>query len=242
MSVVLEPAVRQFCGAAADPPYVSELGPSEARKILEEAQAGRVTKPPVDVEDTMVPAGPSGEVLIRILRPREAPATLRVVVYLHGGGWVLGNTHTHDRLVRELAVGTRAAVRFPSCTLSPEAKYRTAIEKRFAVARWAADHGLDHGPDPERMALAGDSVGGTIAIALTLLARERGGATFRQQVLFYPATNAGFDTPTYQEFAEGHHPRREVMQWFWDQYTTPDILIAKQRHRSRRPRASGGPA
>jgi acetyl esterase len=241
MSVVLESAARQFCGATAGPPYVSELAPSEARKILEEAQAGRVTTPPVDIEDAMVPAGPSGEVSVSILRRRKAPA-LPVVAYLHGGGWVLGNTHTHARLVRELAIGTRAAVRFPSCTLSPEARFPTVIEECFAVVRWVTDHGLDHGPDPERMALAGDSVGGTIAVALTLLARERGGATFRQQVLFYPPTDAGFDTPTYQEFAEGHHPRRDVMRWFWDQYTTPDILITKQRHRSRRPRASGGPA
>jgi acetyl esterase len=220
MPVVLEPAAQQFCDATADPPYLFEIGPRSGRAILDEAQ-GRITKPPVDIEDRLVPRGPRGEVAVRVLRPQEAPATLPVIVYLHGGGWVLGNTHTHDRLVRELAVGTRAAVVFPSYSLSPEATYPTAIEECFAVARWVADYGLEHGLDPERIALAGDSVGGTIAIALTLLAKERGGATFRHQVLFYPATDAGFDTPSYQEFAEGHHLRRDVMQWFWDQYT-PD--------------------
>lgn len=92
MSVVLEPAARQFCDATADPPYVSDFGPREGRRILDLAQAGRVARPLVDIKDTTVPAGPVGEVSVRILRPREAPATLPVVVYLHGGGWVLGNS------------------------------------------------------------------------------------------------------------------------------------------------------
>jgi acetyl esterase len=145
---------------------------------------------------------------------------LPVVVYAHGVGWVIGNRHTHDRLIRELAVGARAAVVFPEYGLSPEAKYPTAIEECYAVASWVNSHGAEHGLDPGRMAVAGDGAGGGIAIALAMLAAERHGAAFRHQVLFYPVTAASFDTASYQEYATGYFLRRDTMQWFWDQYTS----------------------
>jgi acetyl esterase len=107
---------------------------------------------------------------------------------------------------------------FPDYSLSPEAKYPTALEECYAVASWVAHHGAGHGLDPGRMAVAGDSVGGTMAIAVSMLAAERHGAAFRQQVLFYPVTDASFDTGSYQEFATGYFLRRDAMQWFWDQY------------------------
>ena len=220
MSVVLEPAAQQFCDATADPPYVFELGPAEGRKTLDEVQAGPpITKPPVDIEDTIVPGGPGGGCRYESsahrgrLHPACDPSTCTAPV----GFWATA----HPRPARPRA--RRRSARppwFPDYSLSPEAKYPTAIEECFAVARWVADHGLDHGLDPERIAIAGDSVGGTMTIALTLLANERGGATFRQQVLFYPATDASFDTASYREFAEGYHLRRDAMEWFWDQYTT----------------------
>jgi acetyl esterase len=117
-----------------------------------------------------------------------------VVVHLHGAGWVFGNHHTHDRLIRELAVGAQAAVVFPNYSRSPEAKYPTAIQECDAVATWVAEHGQKRGLDPSRIAIAGDSVGGNISAAVTLLAKQRGGPGFRQQVLFYPVTDANFDT------------------------------------------------
>jgi acetyl esterase/lipase len=143
-----------------------------------------------------------------------------VIVYTHGAGWVLGNAHTHDRLVRELCVGTGAAVVFPEYHRSPEARYPQAIEECWTAAAWVSA-GSAAGLDGSRMAIAGDSVGGNLAIALTLLAKQRGGVSFRQQVLFYPVTDAGFDTGSYMQFAEGYFLRRDVMQWFWDQYA-PD--------------------
>ena len=157
---------------------------------------------------------------MRIVRPRQARGPLPVIVYVHGAGWVFGNSHTHDRLIRELAVGAGAAVVFPSYSLSPEAKYPTAIEECYAAAAWVAEQGAGHDLDPARMAVAGDSAGGNMAIALTLLAKERGGVAFRHQVLFYPVTDARFDTGSYEEFATGYFLRRDAMQWFWDQYTT----------------------
>jgi acetyl esterase len=217
---VLEPAAQAFVEATANRPYLFDLGPIAGRKVVDEVQDGAIAKPHVDEEWVTVPGGPSGEVSVRIVRPAGATGLLPAIIYIHGAGWVFGNAHTHDRLVRELAVGANAAVVFPEYSLSPEAKYPTAIEENFAAARWVATHGADKGLDGSRLAVAGDSVGGNMAAALTLLAKERGGVTFVSQVLFYPVTNAAFDTPSYEQFATGYYLRRDAMQWFWDQYTT----------------------
>src|SRR4051794_39576546 len=136
--VVLEPAAQAFADATADPPYLFDLGPVEGRKTVDEVQSDAIDKPDVDIEDTTVPGGPSGEVSVRIMRPKGATGTLPVVIYIHGAGWVFGNSHTHDRLIRELAVGANAAVVFPNYSLSPEARYPTAIEESYAVLRWVA--------------------------------------------------------------------------------------------------------
>ena len=217
---VLEPAAQQFADATANPPFLFDLGPEKGREAVDQVQSADIAKPDVDVSDMTVPGGPSGEVSIRILRPRGATGPLPVIVYIHGAGWVFGNAHTHDRLIRELAVGANAAVVFPNYSLSPEAKYPTAIEESYAVAVWVAQHGAEQDLDPTRIAVAGDSVGGNMTAALTLLAKQRGDVSFVQQVLFYPVTDASFDTESYHQFAEGYFLRRDAMQWFWDQYTT----------------------
>ncbi|MFE1461745.1 alpha/beta hydrolase [Streptomyces nigra] len=217
---VLEPAAQAFAEATAQPPYLFDLGPEAGRKAVDEVQSGEVAKPEVDEEWLTVAGGPTGEVRVRIVRPAGATGTLPVIVYLHGAGWVFGNAHTHDRLVRELAVGAGAAVVFPEYDLSPEARYPVAIEQNHAVARWVVAEGAGHGLDAGRIALAGDSVGGNMAAALTLMAKRRGDVPLVAQVLFYPVTDASFDTESYHRFAEGYFLRRDAMQWFWDQYTT----------------------
>jgi acetyl esterase/lipase len=218
--VVLEPAAKQFTEATANPPYLYQIAPSEGRKIADDLQSDPANLPDADLTDLTVPGGPSGEVRVRVVRPAGATGTLPVILYVHGLGWVFGNSHTHDRLVRELAVGANAAVVFPEYSLSPEAKYPTAIEEIYAVATWIAGSGAGQGLDPARIAIVGDSVGGNMAAAVTLLAKQRGGVSFAQQVLFYPVTDASFDTASYHQFAEGYFLRREAMFWFWDQYTT----------------------
>ena len=221
-TVVLEPAAQEFAAATADPPYLFDLGPVEGRKTVDEVQSGEVEKPDVEITDTTIPGGPSGAVSIRILRPKGAQGQLPVILYAHGAGWVFGNSHTHDRLVRELAVGTGAAVVFPNYSLSPEARYPTAIEEIYSVLEWVAEHGAEQDLDGARIAVAGDSVGGNMTAALTLMAKQRSGPDLRAQVLFYPVTDASFDTGSYHEFAEGYFLRRDAMQWFWDQYTTDE--------------------
>ena len=139
--VDLEPQAKAVVDANANPPFLIELGPEQGRRTVDAVQSGPVRKLTVDFEDTTVPGGPSGQVPVRILRPQGARRPLPVIVYLHGAGWVFGNHHTHDRLIRELAVGAQAAVVFPNYSRSPEAKYPTAIQECDAVARWVAPTG-----------------------------------------------------------------------------------------------------
>jgi acetyl esterase len=217
--VQLEPEAQAFAEASANPPYLFELEPEKGRAVVDGVQAEPISKPPVDIEDRTIDGGPNGQVSVRIVRPSNLPGRLPVIVYLHGAGWVFGNAHTHDRLIRELAVGAQAAVVFPDYSLSPEARYPTALNESYAVLQWVAAGGHDTGLDAARLAVAGDSVGGNMAAAMTLLAKARGGPVIRQQLLFYPVTNAAFDTESYHQFATGYFLRRDAMMWFWDQYT-----------------------
>ena len=137
---------------------------------------------------------------------------------MHGGGWILGNAGTHDRLVRELAIGVNAAVVFVEYDRSPEARYPVAIEQAYATAQWITQHGATEGLDSSRLAVAGDSVGGNMTAALTILAKQRGDVTFVHQSLYYPVTDAGQDTDSYREFADGPYLRAKSMAWFWDAY------------------------
>ncbi|MDT0467321.1 alpha/beta hydrolase [Streptomyces gibsoniae] len=217
---VLEPEARALAEATGNPPYLFDLPPAEGRKAVDEVQSGEIAELAVDEEWITVEGGPTGSVPARIVKPAGADGTLPVIVYIHGAGWVFGNAHTHDRLVRELAVGANAAVVFPEYSLSPEARYPVAIEQNWTVARWIVTDGAAKGLDGTRLAVAGDSVGGNMTAALTLMAKERGGVPLVQQVLFYPVTDARFDTGSYHQFATGYFLRRDGMQWFWDQYTT----------------------
>jgi acetyl esterase len=216
---VLEPEAADFAKATDNPPYLYQLPPAEGRKTVDEVQAGEIDKPAIDEEWITVEDGPTGAVNVRIVKPAGASGTLPVVFYIHGAGWVFGNAHTHDRLVRELAVGAEAAVVFPEFDLSPEAKYPTAIEQNYAAAQWVFAHGAEKGLDAAKFAAIGDSVGGNMTAALTLMAKERGDVHIGQQVLLYPVTNADFDTSSYHQFAEHYFLAREGMRWFWDQYT-----------------------
>lgn len=224
---VLEPAAAAFAEATANPPYLFEIPVAEGRKAVDDVQSGKIAKPEVDEEWVSVQGGPTGTVRARIVRPAGVTGSLPVILYIHGAGWVFGNAHTHDRLVRELAVGARAAVVFPEYDLSPEARYPVAIEQNYAVARWIVAEGAGKGLDAAWIAVAGDSVGGNMAAALTLMAKERGDVPLVAQVLFYPVTDAAFDTDSYQQFAEGYFLRRDGMRWFWDQYTTDETERAQ---------------
>ncbi len=219
--VVLEPESQEFVEATAKPPFLYELTPAEARKVLDDVQAAPIDKLPVKDRWITVPAD-VGDVRVRIVRPPDAVGTLPVILYMHGGGWVLGNADTHDRLVRELADGTEAAVVFVEYDRSPEAHYPVAIEQGYATAQWIVREGDANQLNPERIAIAGDSVGGNMAAALALMANERGDVRFVQQSMYYPVTDAAMDTGSYEQFAEGYFLTAKSMAWFWDAYL-PDL-------------------
>ncbi|MBW8762028.1 MAG: alpha/beta hydrolase [Microbacterium sp.] len=218
--IALEPAAQSFVEATANPPYLYQLTPEDGRKAVDGVQDEPIWKPQVDEEWITVDGGPTGTVPVRIVRPAGAEGALPVILYTHGAGWVFGDAHTHDRLVRDLAVGTGAAVVFPEYDRAPEAQYPTQNEQSYAVARWVAKDGSQKGLDGSRLVVAGDSVGGNMATVLTIMAAQRGDVAFRAQALFYPVTDASFDTASYEEFAEGYFLTLEGMKWFWDQYTT----------------------
>ncbi len=217
--IVLEPSAQGIVDATSIPPFLYELEPAAARKVLDDLQAAPIEKLPIEEEWITVPAA-VGDARVRILKPVDCSGPLPVIVYMHGGGWILGNAATHDRLVRELAVGARAALLFVEYPNSPEAKYPVAIEQGYATAQWAIREGATKGLDATRMAVAGESVGGDMAAALTLMAKQRGDVSFVQTSMYYPVTDAAMDTASYDEFEEGYYLTRKAMEWFWDAYTT----------------------
>jgi acetyl esterase/lipase len=214
---ILEPAAQRFADSTSKPPFLYELGPEGARKVLDDVQAAPIAKPDVDEKWITVPAAVN-DVRVRIVKPVGSTGPLPAVLYVHGGGWILGNAGTHDRLVRELAVGADAAVAFVEYDRSPEAHYPVAIEQAYATAQWITAHGATEGLDASRLAIAGDSVGGNMTAAVAILAKQRGDVRFVHQSLYYPVTDAAQDTDSYREFAEGPFLTAKGMAWFWDAY------------------------
>ena len=157
----LEPAAQQIADATSKPPFLYDLGAEGARKVLDDIQAAPVPKLDVDEKWITVPAT-AGDVQVRVVKPVGAAGLLPAILYVHGGGWILGNAGTHDRPVRELAVGANAALAFVEYERSPEARYPIAIEQAYATAQWIVGHGRTEGLDPTRLAVAGDSVGGNM--------------------------------------------------------------------------------
>jgi acetyl esterase/lipase len=201
-------------------PPLSALSATSARDALLSLQRSvSVAMLPADSSDRTLRGGPTGEITLRIVRPHGASGALPAVMYFHGGGWMLGDSETHDRLVREIAIGAQAAVVFVEYARSPQARYPVAIEQAYAATAWVAAHGTSIGVDASRLAVVGDDVGGTLATVTTLLAKERGGPPIEFQVLLYPVTDANLETQSYREFgAEGYWLTRESMRWFWESY------------------------
>ncbi|RMO82280.1 Lipase [Pseudomonas syringae pv. philadelphi] len=199
---------------------IEQLSPDDARAVLVGAQASvKLTLPKADVsEKTIKVDGQS--ISLNIVRPAGVKGTLPVFMFFHGGGWVLGDFQTHERLVRDLVVGSGAVAVFVNYTPSPEAHYPTAINQAYAATRWVAEHGKEINVDGKRLAVAGNSVGGNMATVVALMAKDKGTPALRYQVLLWPVTDANFDTGSYDQYAEGHFLTRNMMKWFWDNYTT----------------------
>ncbi|MDB6145235.1 MAG: lipase [Pseudomonas sp.] len=204
---------------------MEQMTPKEARAVLVGAQTSvKLTLPKADVsEKTIKVDGQS--INLTIVRPAGVQGTLPVFMFFHGGGWVLGDYPTHERLVRDLVAGSGAVAVFVNYTPSPEAHYPTAINQAYAATQWVSEHGKEINVDGKRLAVVGNSVGGNMAAVVALMAKDKGTPALKLQVLMWPVTDASFDTGSYNQFAEGHFLSRNMMKWFWDNYTTD----AKQR-------------
>jgi acetyl esterase/lipase len=227
---VLDPRTQWFLNFLEElkRPQVFEVPVEDARLMFVKGQQLFAGSPkPARTEDRTLPVGPKGSVSIRIFRPEVSAEALPVVMYFHGGGWVLGDAESYDRFVREIVSGTGAAVVFVEYSRSPEERYPVPLEECFAATKWVAEHSNELGLDATRLAVAGDSAGGNMAAAVCLLAKERRGPRITAQALIYPATGSGFDTPSFKEFAEGYYLTAEASRWFWHQYA-PDRSVDKE--------------
>lgn len=199
---------------------IEQLSPQAARQVLIDAQKG-ATLPAADVtEKTIQVNGKS--IHLNIVKPKGVTATLPVFMFFHGGGWILGDFQTHERLVRDLVVGSGAAAVFVNYTPSPEAHFPVAINEAYAATRWVAEHGKEIGVDGSRLALAGNSVGGNMVAAVALQAKQQKTPAIRYQVMLWPVTDANFDNASYNQFENGYFLSRNMMKWFWDAYTTKE--------------------
>lgn len=219
--ISLEPEAVEVSDANSKPPLIFQLPPWKGRQVLEEAQSTPVCMYPADISKITVNTGKWGEIPVYIVCPEHISSPVNVIFYIHGAGWVFGSFHTHEKLVRELAARTNSILVFPEYSRSPEARYPVAIEQCYYVLcrlpMFLEEEGIQM--DPCTLTVAGDSVGGNMAIAMTFMAKERGGPYIQKQLLYYPVTNACFCSNFYRQFAKGYYLYREGMMWFWDQYT-----------------------
>jgi acetyl esterase len=220
VAVPIHPQIQEildFIESRGVPPHY-ELPPEEARINMLKARAvfsdGTVELP--RVEDRTIP-GPAGELPVRVYGPsREGP--LPVLVYYHGGGWVLGDLDTHDDVCRRLALEAGCMVVSVDYRLAPEHKFPAAVEDSIAAARWVSAHAAELGADSARLAVGGDSAGGNLAAAVALAARDGAGPPIAFQLLVYPVLAHGTDFPSYRENAEGYLLTAIGMKWFWEHY------------------------
>lgn len=217
--VPLEAAAETVCDQASVCPLIFQRPPAQGRQMLEKAQDTPVYMYPAQISVRQVNTDCWGNIPLYLVTPQCDGPIQRIIFYIHGAGWVFGSFHTHEKLVRELAARTNSLVVFPEYTRSPEARYPVAIEQCYFVLTHLEELLGDRYPSPcNSLTMAGDSVGGNMAIAMCLMAEERKGPDIQKLLLYYPVTNACFDTPSYCQFAECYYLYRAGMEWFWDQY------------------------
>jgi acetyl esterase len=218
----LERSARELTEAVAQGPALSGVPLADARKAVEAAQSAPIPMPDID-ESWVILSSPFGDFEVRIVRPQGSTGLLPVILYLHGGGWILGSWITHDLLTRRLAVGANAAVVFVEYSRAPEAKYPVQIEQCYAAARWITEQGAGGGFDATRIAVAGDSAGGNMSTVLALMAKRRGGVELVHQSLYYPMTDANAEgSESLRRFKDGPYGSAEGLAWFWKSYLTGD--------------------
>lgn len=214
----VEPQTQSFLTQLEGGRPIETLSVADARNVLINAQKG-ANLPPARVESKVISVG-QNNIELTIVKPINAADNIPVFMYFHGGGWVLGDYETHERLIRDLVVRSGAAAVYVNYTPSPEAQYPVAINQAYEATKWVAEHGAEIGVDGKRLAVAGNSVGGNMAAVVSLKAKEAGTPNIRFQLLLWPVTDANFNNTSYQQFGDGHFLTTNMMKWFWDNYTT----------------------
>ncbi|HID3697472.1 TPA: alpha/beta hydrolase [Klebsiella pneumoniae] len=197
---------------------MEQLTPQEARQILIGAQKG-VTLPSAQVSEKIITVN-GQSITLKIVKPDNATGTLPVFMFFHGGGWVLGDFPTHERLIRDLVRSSGAAAVYVDYTPSPEARFPVAINQAYEATKWVAEHGQEIGVDGSRLALVGNSVGGNMVASVALQARQFNGPKIRYNVMLWPVTDANFNSASYNQYENGYFLTKNMMKWFWDNYTT----------------------
>ncbi|MEM0942248.1 MAG: alpha/beta hydrolase [Bacteroidota bacterium] len=201
-------------------PALETLSKGDARQVLIDAQ-NAVEVDLSGIEESEKTIQEDGHTInLNIVRPAGVGEELPVFIYIHGGGWILGDYPTHKRMVRDLVVRSGAAAVFVNYTPSPEAQYPTAINEIYAATKWVSENGKQINVDGSRLAVVGNSVGGNMATVTTLLAKEKGGPDIKLQVLLWPVTDASFEQASYKAYGEDRFLTTPIMKWMWDQYTT----------------------
>ncbi|UFM72029.1 alpha/beta hydrolase (plasmid) [Leclercia adecarboxylata] len=197
---------------------MEQLTPQEARQILIGAQKG-VTLPSAQVSEKIITVN-GQSITLKIVKPDNATGTLPVFMFFHGGGWVLGDFPTHERLIRDLVRSSGAAAVYVDYTPSPEAHFPVAINQAYEATKWVAEHGQEIGVDGSRLGLVGNSVGGNMVASVALQARQFNGPKIRYNVMLWPVTDANFNSASYNQYENGYFLTKNMMKWFWDNYTT----------------------
>lgn len=201
-------------------PPLETLPPLEAREVLVNAQASV----PVDlsgIEESEKTISADGyPIQLNIVRPEGVKGKLPVFIFIHGGGWVLGDYPTHKRMVRDLVVLTGFAGVFVNYTRTPDAKYPQAINEIYAATRWVSEYGDEIGVDGKNLAIVGSSVGGNMTAVTALKAKEKGGPEIKLHIMMWPVTDANFERESFKQFGEKRFLTALLMKWMWDLYTT----------------------
>ncbi len=200
-------------------PGLETLSPEKARQVLVGAQNSvKVDLSGIEVSNRTIEQD-GQNVSVTIVRPEGVKGTLPVFMFFHGGGWILGDFPTHERLVRDLVVQSGTVAVFVNYTPSPEARYPVAINQAYAATKWVAAHGSEISVDGSRLAVVGNSVGGNMAAVVALMAKDKGGPAIRFQGLLWPVTDHDFNDGSYLAYQKDHFLTRPMMKWFWDAYT-----------------------
>jgi acetyl esterase/lipase len=196
------------------------LPPLEARQVLVNAQASvKVDLSGIDESEKTITAD-GYPITLNIVRPAGVKGILPVFIFIHGGGWVLGDYPTHKRMVRDLVVLSGFAAVFVNYTRTPDAQYPQAVNEIYAATKWVAEHGEEIGVDGKNLAVVGNSVGGNMTAVTTLMAKAKGGPHIKLQILMWPIVDADFETDSYQQFGEKRFLTTSLMKWMYDLYTT----------------------